>query len=193
MTHASHYQRILRRESHSPRSGLAIVLAVILILVFLWIGTEGVLALVSQQALLVAPTDALAAVTALPEAADPTALIGAGVVIALIGLVLSLFAVLPGHRARHTGEVTRTAAVVDNTVIASALARTASVAANVDRDQVTVTIGHRTADVTVRPTSGFPVDKDAVAEAVGHQITIFRLTPALRSSVTIENRGVVGA
>jgi hypothetical protein len=193
MTTASHYTRILRRETHSPRSGLAISLAVILILVFAWIGTESVLAVLGQPALLVAPTDALAAVTGLPTTIEPTGLIAGGVVIAVIGLIIVLFAVLPGRRARHVGETSRTAAVVDNTVIASALARTASYTANVDPDQVTVTIGHRTALVTVRPSSGFSVDKDAVADAVRDQIIKFSLTPALHGTVVVEQKGVVGA
>jgi hypothetical protein len=51
------YRRVSRRETHSPRSLVAIVLAVVLILVLAWIGTEIVLALLGAPALLVAPVD----------------------------------------------------------------------------------------------------------------------------------------
>lgn len=49
------YPRLVRRETHSSRSGSAIVLAVLLILLFAWLGTEAVLAVLGQPALLVAP------------------------------------------------------------------------------------------------------------------------------------------
>jgi hypothetical protein len=193
MTPPSPYSRILRRETHSPRSALAISLAVVLILVLAWIGTESVLALLGQPALLVAPVDALAAALALPTAVLSGALLAAGIVTALVGLVLALLAILPGRRARHTAPVGRTAVVIDNTVIASALARTASRAANIDPDQVVVTVGHRTATVTVRPTSGFVVDKGAVTAAVDTQLAQLDLTPSVRATVVIDKKGVVGA
>jgi len=142
---------------------------------------------------LVSPGEALLAANNLPTAVITPAIVGAGVVAAIVGLVFVAFAVLPGRRARHTGVVGRTAVVVDNAVIASALARTASNAANIDPDQVTVTIGHRTADVRVRPTSGFSVNEAAIVSAVEQQVDDLELTPTIRSNVTIERKGVVGA
>ena len=47
-TPTSLYSRISRRETHSPRSLLAIILAVLLIIVAAWIGTEIVLSLLAQ-------------------------------------------------------------------------------------------------------------------------------------------------
>jgi len=193
MTTPALYRRILRRETHSSRSTIAITLAVALVVVFAWIGTESVLALLSQPALLVAPRDALTAITSLPSDVAPAAIIAVGSIVAVVGLVIAVFALAPGRRARHTGEVTRTAVVVDNAVIASALARTASYTANVDPDQVIVTIGHRTAEVFVQPSSGFSIDKAEIIEAVNQQIDAFALVPALRAKVTVERKGVVGA
>jgi hypothetical protein len=193
MTHPALYRRILRRETHSPRATIAISVAIVLIVVFAWIGTESVLALLGRPALLVAPADALTSTLAIPTALLPSAIIGGGAVVALIGLLLLLVAVLPGRRARHTGVVGRTAVVVDNAVIASALARTASTTANIDPDQVVVTIGHRSADVRVQPTSGYSVNKERITAAVQEQLETLELTPALRSTVTIEQKGVVGA
>ena len=190
---APHYRRILRRETHSPRSALAILLAVVLIVVLAWIGTESVLQFLGYPALLAAPTDMVSTIAQLPETVVPPVLIAAGIVVALLGLILMLTAILPGRRGRHTGEVTRTAVVVDDAVIASALARDASTRANVDSDQVRVSVGHRTAEVIVRPSSGFPVNQDAVKQAVVDQIEALDLRPSLRCSVVIEKRGVVGA
>ena len=193
MTTPPPYRRILRRETHSPRSGFAIALAVVLIFVLAWIGTESVLALLGRPALLVAPEDSLGSVLGLPTLVTSSGIIGAGSAVAVIGLLIVLVALLPGRRARHTGVVGRTAVVVDNVVVASALARVASRSANIDPDQVVVTIGHRTVDVTVRPSSGFPVDDARVLTAVQEALTTFELTPALRAKVTIEQKGVVGA
>jgi hypothetical protein len=81
------YRRILRRETHSSRSGIAVTLAVLLVLVFAWIGTEAVLAAVGTAPLLVAPADAASAV--LGAAGAPVgALTAVGAVVAIIGLVL---------------------------------------------------------------------------------------------------------
>jgi len=193
MTTAALYRRILRRETHSSRSTLAILLAVVLVVVFAWIATESVIALLGLPALLVAPNDALDSVVGLPDTVAPWVIVAAGAGAAVLGLVLVLAALLPGRRARHTAAVDRTAVVVDNTVVASALARTASFSANVDPDQVVVTIGHRTAEVFVQPSSGFSVDKAEIESAVREQIDAFGLTPSLRSTVTIERRGMVGA
>lgn len=193
MTTAALYRRVLRRETHSPRSGLAIALAVVLILVLAWIGTEAILALFRQHALIIAPDTALAGLAALPRAVVASAIIAGGVVVAVIGFIILLFALLPGRRARHVGPVGRSAVVVDNRVIASSLARSASHAANIDPDQVVVTIGHRTAVVRVRPTSGFPVDRALIEETITEQLGTFNLTPGLRSRVLIDRNGVVGA
>ena len=193
MTTVSLYRRVLRREMHSPRSGLAIVLAVVLILVVAWIGTEAILAFFHQHALLVAPAAALAGIALLPQTVVAPAIIVVGVVVAILGVIILLFALLPGRRARHTGTIGRTAVVVDNRVIASSLARSASYAARVAPDQVVVTIGHRTVLVRVRPTSGFPVDRAGIEETVAEQLGSFDLKPALRSKVLIDRKGIVGS
>lgn len=193
MTHPALYRRILRRETHSPRATIAIIVAAMLVVVFAWIGTESVLALLGRPALLVAPADALTSTLAIPTALLPSAIIGGGALVAVLGLLLLLVAVLPGRRARHTGPVGRTAVVVDNAVIASALARTASTTANIDPDQVVVTVGRRTADVRVQRSSGFSVNEARITAAVEQHLQKLELAPALSSTVTLEKQGVVGA
>ncbi|NQX12758.1 hypothetical protein HQQ80_14060, partial [Microbacteriaceae bacterium VKM Ac-2855] len=123
------YRRLVRRETHSPKSVLAIVLASVLIVVCLWLGAELVLGLLGQPALLVAPVDMLVAVGMLGEVI-PSVLAAIGVVVALLGLILVIAAVSAGRRARHSIDMERVAVVVDNEVIASALARHASTAGN---------------------------------------------------------------
>ena len=71
----------------------------------------------------------------------------------MAGLFFFLNAVLPGRRARHLLPDRRAAVVVDDEVIASALARRARLAANVSQEQVMVAVsrqpdhGQRPADL----------------------------------------------
>ncbi len=186
------YRRIARRETHSPRSLLAIVLAVLLIVTLAWLGTEIVLALLGAPALLVAPADMFTSAVNLVDA--PVGVVAAaGIVVALIGLVLVITAIAPGRRARHLLPTGRTVVVVDNEVIASALARHASLAGNVDPDNATVSVTHRRADVHLTPTSGIPVDQAAVIDHVSRQLDSYRLTPAVTARVRIAENGRIGA
>jgi hypothetical protein len=191
-TNTSLYSRLSRRETHSPRSALAITLAVLLILVAAWIGTEIVLSLLALPALLVAPADMFASALGVLE--QPAQYVGiAGVVVAIIGLVLLIAGLAPGRRARHTLTSTRTATVADNAVIASALARHAAHAGNVSPDNVTVSVSHRRADVHLTPASGLPVDASAITAAVNQQLERYELTPRVTAKVRVAENGKVGA
>ncbi|BDZ51370.1 hypothetical protein GCM10025867_36110 [Frondihabitans sucicola] len=189
---ASVYRRVLRRETHSPRSGLAITVAVVLILVAAWLGTESVLELIGRPALLVAPGDMLGSALTVSDAVPVAFLVAAGVVVAVVGVLVIVVSLKPGRRGRHTGPTDRTALVVDDRAIASSLARTAAHAADLDPDQVIVTIGKRTADVHVRPSSGLPVDREAIVEAVTDEVERYELSPSLKTRIDIDKKGVVG-
>ena len=184
------YPRLVRREITSSRSTSAIVLAVLLILVFAWLGTEAALAALGQPALLVAPQDGAAAV--LGAASAPVALIVAGgAVAAVIGLVLSVVSFSPGRRGRRRAVADRTAAVIDDRVIAHSIARTAPYAGDVDPDQVSVSIGGRTAGVTVGRTSGRSLDVGTIREAVDAELAGYDISPKLTARVRLSEKGTV--
>ncbi|ROQ64862.1 hypothetical protein EDF36_0364 [Rathayibacter sp. PhB152] len=184
------YPRLVRREITSSRSTSAIVLAVLLILVFAWIGTEAVLAALGQPALLVAPQDGAAAVLGAASAPVPLIVAG-GVVAALIGLVLIIVSFSPGRRGRRRAAADRTAAVIDDRVIAQSLARTAAYAGDVDPDQVSVLIGGRTAGVTVGRTSGRSLDVGTIREAVDAELAGYDISPKLTARVRLSEKGTV--
>lgn len=191
MSTNSIYRRIARRETHSPRSVLAITLAVLVILVAAWFGTEIMLSLLGQPALLVAPIDAeqsIITVAALPVGV----LLTAGIIVAVIGLILLTAAITAGRRARHVIRTDRAVTVIDNRVIASALARHASYAGNTDPDSTRVDVTHRRAVVHITPASGSTADKTAIQTAVDDQLDTYGVQPTLRSKITIRN-GKVGA
>jgi hypothetical protein len=191
MSTDSTYRRLVRRETHSSRSGIAVTLAVILILVLAWLGTEAVLAAVGAAPLLVAPADA--ATAALDAVSAPAGwLVPAGVVAALVGLVLVIVGLKPGRRGRRGASSARTAAVVDDRVIARSLARTASYAGGVSPEQVDVSVAHRTALVRLTPTSGRTTDVHAVEEAVRAELAEYDYTPGLTAKVSLAEEGKVG-
>lgn len=186
------YRRITRRETHSPRSTLAIALAVIVILACLFAGTEIVLALASQPPLLATPRTVVDFLVDVPQY-SATTVIAVGVLAAIVGLVLVIAAILPGRTARHVVATDRSAAIVDNEVIASALARHAALAGNVDPDSVRVSVSHREAVVRVTPVSGLPVDRASVIAAVDRQLHGYGLRRSIRSTVVVSQSGKVGA
>jgi hypothetical protein len=191
MSNPALYRRVVRRETHSPRSGLAITIAVLLVLVLAWLGTESVLAAIGQPPLLVAPADAATAVLSAPSAPAPL-LVAIGAVVAIIGLVLIVLALAPGRRGRRGATSDRTAAVVDDRVIAQSLASTAAYAGDVDPSQVSVSVGARRARVDITRTSGRSLDTREIQEAVDAEIAGYDYRPALRAKVRLSEKGTVG-
>jgi len=192
MSTSSTYRRVLRRETHSSRSGVAVTLAVLLVLVFAWIGTESVLAALGTAPLLVAPADAASAV--LGAAGAPVgALTAVGAVVAIVGLVLIVVSLAPGRRGRRAATADRTAAVVDDRVIARSLARTASFAGDVHPDRVSVSVGKKVALVEIDPVSGRTADLRSIEEAVRGEISSYDYSPTLRPRVKLsKKKGKVG-
>src|SRR5690606_30612946 len=109
-------------------------------------------------------------------------LIGVGVILMIIGLLLVIAALKPGRRARHQLVAARAAVVADDEVIASALARHAARAANVNPDNTLVSVSARRAIVRLTPTSGTPVHHEAVTNAVEEQLAALELTTPVRCS-----------
>ncbi|UFS58267.1 hypothetical protein [Subtercola endophyticus] len=186
------YRRVARRETHSPRSTVAIVLAVLVLLFFVYGGTEIVLNMLGLRALVASPTqvaDAIGAATT----DDSGTVLAVGIAAAVIGLVFVLIGLTGARRARHLLPDDRSVVVVDNEVIASAVARHASLAGEVDPDNTLVTVTHRRAQVRLTPSSGHPVDRAAVVAAAERELATAQYQPAISASVQIASQGKVGA
>ncbi|KTR74826.1 DUF6286 domain-containing protein [Microbacterium oxydans] len=179
-------RRVIRRETHSPRTVAMFVAVVLLILALAYIGLEIVLSLAAQPALLVGPAAAAGWLIGLPTAQPAGLVIAGSVVLALIGLVFIVLAVTPGRLSRHVLDAGGRAVVVDNGVIASALAQHLAEETGLARDSITVGVGHRTVDVTVRPGIGVPLDKADVQAAAEAELQTYRLTDKVRTRVRIE-------
>lgn len=192
MTPHTIYRRILRRETHSPRTSAATVVVVLIVLALAWYAVEIVLSFTGQPPLLLVPADAATTAVRL-DRVPQNPLMLFGIIAAIVGILLIVAAVSPGRRARHHKITDRSAVVVDNRVIASAFAARAASAAGVGPDQVRASVGHRRSELRIVPTTGIPVYADAVQAAVSTASERDELRPRLRSRVTVAVHGVVGA
>lgn len=188
------YRRVLRREQHSSRSGSTIVVLVLLTLVVGYLGVEAVYAALGRPALLFSPVDALATLTSSVDGGGTSGLVlGAGVVAAVVGLVLLGLAVTPGRRGRHTIDDDRVAVVVDDRVIASSIARAARVSGRLSEQQVSAWVSRRRAQVDLTPASGLAVDEQAVESATRTELESTAYRPALTVRVRTSDHGRLGA
>ncbi len=177
---------VVRRETHSPRTVAMLVVVVLALLVLAYAVVEIVLALLGQQPLLVSPGAALNAAVAAPTALQPVAFIAGGIVLALVGLTVLVIALKPGRLSRHEMAWGERAVVVDNGVVASALAQHLSNESGIARDDIVVGVAHRTVDVTVRPPVGIPVDEAQLRRIVDEEISTYKLSPAVRTQVRVQ-------
>ena len=182
---------VIRRELHSPKSALAIVLALVAIVALAWVGTESVLAAIGRPALLMSPAAMASGIRGLPSV-PAGALVASGVVLALIGLILVIAALTAGRRGRHVIGAGSAAAVVNDEVIGSALVRTAASTAGINPDRAVATVGRTSATVRITPISGVPIDRAAVQDAVAEAADAFGLSPSIRTKVVIDKKGQVG-
>lgn len=184
--------RLIRREMHSSRAVPAAIVAVLVILACLYVMLEAALKALGQDPWLLGPEEAAAWIGSLPAGVTPALLGAAGALLFLAGLIFFLSAVLPGRRARLSIPNGRAAVVVDAEVLASSLARRARVAAGVTPEQVLVTVGRRSVEVQVVPTSGIPVDEQSVQEAVEDELRRTIVDPVPEVRVAVAPTGVIG-
>jgi hypothetical protein len=184
---------ILKRETRSSRAVAAVIAAVLMIAVCGFALLETALRAFGQPPWLVDPEAAVEQIIALPSGIRPLLLGVAGAVLVMAGLFFFLNAVLPGRRARHLLPDRRAGVVVDDEVVASALARRARLAANVGQEQVMVIVSRNSVLVNVRPTSGVPLRADAMLVAVQDELREMGLSPMPEARVNVAPEGVIGA
>jgi hypothetical protein len=182
------YRRIVRRETHSPRTAAVIIVVVLLILLFAYIGTEIVLSLLARPALLVAPADAGAWLAALPFLQPAGAIVAGGAVLGLVGLVLIVLSVAPGRLAKHEMVWEDRAVVVDNGVIAAAVAHRICDETGLTSDQVTVSVTHRTVQADLRPGGGLTLDEATIRQIMADEVTGYQLAPKVTTRVRMDRR-----
>lgn len=190
---AAGMERILQRETRSSRAAAAVIAALLVIVLCGYALLETAVRALGQPPWLVAPEAAAEQIVALPAGVPPLLLGALGAVLVMVGIFFLLNAVLPGRRARHLLRDRRAAVVVDDEVIASALARRARLAANVTQEQVMVIVSRSHVLVNIRPTSGAPLHADAVLAAVQEELREMGPIPRPDVSINVASGGVIGA
>ena len=186
-------QWILQRETQSSRAGVAVIAGVLVIILCAYALLEAAVRAIGQPPWLIDPETAAHRIVALPEGIPPLLLGVTGGVVFMAGLFFFLSAVLPGRKARHILQDPRAGVLVDDEIIAAALARRARLAANVTPEQVMVVVSRYQAVVNVRPTSGIPVRRDDVLAAVQDELAHMAPSPMPEVRVNVATSGVVGA
>lgn len=184
--------RITKRELRSSRAAVAIIAAIVVAFLAVYCLLEAMLSLLGQPAWLVDPLTAARGLSELPAGISPALLAVIGALIFFLGAGFFLNGLLAGRRARHLIEDPRIGVVVDDEVVASALARKARMAAGVTREQVMVVVSARNAQVNVRPTSGITLDEASIQAEVEAEVSAMRLNPTLAVTVNLATTGVVG-
>lgn len=184
--------RLVRRELHSSRAVASTITAGVLVLVCLVLLLEAVLLAVGEEHFLLDLDAAAPWIGSLPVGAPASLLGAASALLCVLGVFLLVLALLPGRRARYTLPDERAAVVVDAEVVASSLARRARTAAGVAPEQVLVTVARSSVSVQIRPTSGLPVDADAVRAAVADDLQRSSISPQPRIFVRVADSGVIG-
>lgn len=179
-------RRVVRRETHSPRTAAMFVAAVLLILALVYIGVEIVLSLLAQPALAFEPAASLGWIVGLPTARPQGLVLAGGVATAVVGLVCVYLAVAPGRLSKHELTWGERAVVVDNGVIASSLAQHLSNETGLPRDRITVGVAHRRVDVAIRPGAGVPLNEQRVRELAEAEVTSYELTPRVSIRLRVE-------
>ncbi|WP_217178639.1 hypothetical protein [Streptomyces sp. AC495_CC817] len=180
------YRRILRRETHAPRTLPAVIAALIVLLVSIAAAAGAVWWLVDPG---FRDTADAALQDAAAWAAQPTALAGIGAGAVVLAVLAIALAVLPGRRARRARTTGRLALLVDDGVLADAIADAVALREGLDRRQVAVRLAPRAARVRVTPTSGVAVDEARVARAAEAALAEVGFSAAAR--VTLAPQGVI--
>ncbi len=180
------YRRALRRGVHASRTPAAAVVAALFSVLLLGVVVAAIWWLVDPDF-----RDRLTATTesALASLQPGTAAMLLGGLLVLVAVVLLVLAVSPGRRARRARTGDRLALLVDDGVVADAIADAVARRLGIARRHIAVTLARRGATIRVTPISGTAVDQGAVASASDD--TLSRIGLDARSRVIIASEGVI--
>jgi len=172
------YRRVLRRETHRPRTVAAIIVAVALIA----LAAAGAWLAVDRAA----RRGAVAGIDAL---SDPRIATAVGIVAGVLALVLILYALLPGRIRRRALSRDRLALLIDDRVVANGVADAVARACDVPRTRVSALVERRRVTVRVTPTSGVPTDEAMVRTAAEAALANARIPLAV--AVRVNEKGAI--
>lgn len=180
------------RELTSGRSAAAVFIATLVILLCGYALFEAALKALGQDPLIATPETWWTWVSTLPGNLNPYGLAAAGMAATLLGLVFLAHGLRRGRLAKHAMGCEEAVLIVDDQVLAAALARRARMEAAVGPGQVLVVVRHDRIDVQIRPTSGTPIIPEAVLSALEDELRVNAVTPMPQINVRVSESGVIG-
>ncbi|PQZ89054.1 hypothetical protein CQ018_16030 [Arthrobacter sp. MYb227] len=185
-------ETVKTRELTSGRSPAAIVLAVLVIVLCGYALFEASLKALGQEPLIATPETWWRWISTLPGESNLYALAAAGAVLTMLGLTFFIHGVRTGRLAKHSMQCEEAVLILDDQVLAAALARRTQVDAAVGQGQVLVIINRDRIEVQIRPTSGTPLSDDTVIAALENELEINSVVPLPKIKVKISANGVIG-
>lgn len=180
---------LVRRETHSSRALISVILALLLIAGIGYLAAEGVLSALGRPPLLAAPQDLWEqAPVALQEKSRPLVII-VGAVLGLFGLGLLAKAILPGSLSKHALRDERAAYVADDSVIASGISRLVREEAGLPQGTVSTAVSKRRSLSTITPSTGRPLDQGQMTQFTKDEVTSWNLQPRLKTTVKVAPEG----
>lgn len=180
---------LVRRETHSSRALISVIVALLLMAGLGYLATEGVLATSGRPPLLATPQDLWEqAPAALQEKYRPLVII-VGIVLGLFGLGLLAKAILPGTLSKHALKDDRAAYVADDSVIASGISRLMREDAGLPQGTVSTAVSKRHSLSTITPTTGRPIDQEQMLKLAKDEAASWQLQPRLKTAIKVSQEG----
>ena len=180
---------LVRRETHSSRALISVIVALLLMAGLGYLATEGVLAALGRPPLLATPQDLWEqAPAALQEKYRPLVII-VGIVLGLLGLGLLAKAILPGTLSKHALKDDRAAYVADDSVIASGISRLMREDAGLPQGTVSTAVSKRRSLSTITPTTGRPIDQEQMLKLAKDEAASWQLQPRLKTAIKVSQEG----
>lgn len=180
-----------RRETHSSRAVTSVIVALITLALMAYVATEGILGMLGKKPLLLSWSEMVDYLVKYPDPVLPAALIIIGIVLALVGLLLLVKALRPGPLGRHAITDQRSAYIIDDAVVASAISRNIRENAGLGQGQVSTEVRRRSLTAMVTPTSGIPLSAEEIERTLVPEVKSYNLSPDPKVNVNISEKGVV--
>ena len=183
---AALYRRVLRRGVHASRTLAASIVAVLVVLLLLATVVASIWWVVDPAV----RERGQAVAEGVFSRVDPgmTSIVG-GALLVMLAVILIALAVSPGRRARRGIARDRLALLVDDGVIADAVADSVARQLSTTRRHIAVTVARRTVTVRITPLSGLAVDTAAAGSACEEVLS--RIGLSARARVVVAAEGVI--
>ncbi|RRD60474.1 hypothetical protein [Leucobacter sp. OH1287] len=184
------YRRLLRRETHSSRAAVTVVVASLLIIAAIYLCVEIILHVAGRDPLALIMPEVIKTVLNPSEVKQVWLGVFAAVTV-LLGLFLVFVALRSGRRGKHGRVSDRTLLIIDDRVLASSEAANLARVAGLPSQQVRVAVDKHSVTGYLTPFSGVELTKQEPRNALRSELDQLSLHPKLTGKVKISRQGAI--